>query len=148
MEKNINYGIKYEIRDGKRMPTATVLHFEILNRQAFNVWSNPKSANYECAFPKGHTSDDNWSDVIGFAIAYNKAVHARMDGIHPWEAVKEFMVMFYMPPLQTIKTDKVAEQHRKVMLWLEPYFHLIDMWRDLGYIPVSTLKEGGKDEGR
>lgn len=116
--------MKFQIRssDGRPVP------FYELDKEAAELWGKPVSTE-EYASP--YTSDTNWFDSIGWAIANP------INYTEGWEDVKctlwtiQSKELFrYLYAFQAMNTAIEA-----IKRYLRPYYNLIDLWESEGYTP-------------
>ena len=77
----------------------------------------------------------NWFDVIGFQIATQKMFHDH--GLNTWPTIKQNIFNVHSHNLATMTPEQAGVSCCRIMRMLQPYFDVIDVWSEKGYIPLK-----------
>lgn len=131
--------MQFELRfpNGERVP------FETLNAEAANLWGIhlvSLESGYAYPPPMGeYTYDEStsWEEVVGSAIMHPQ-VAGSIQLQQTWTEVKESMFNSHLDAGDAFdkKTDDMINQINSALLYLKPFFHLVDLWQSKGYNPI------------
>lgn len=102
-----------------------------LDSQASGFWMvDPDSEYY--AQPEGNPLG-NWFDTIGWSIS--KQTNYLDWGLNTWNTIKSDMLTIHVYSCVILSAEEAGVRMYEIMRLLQPYFDLIDYWKELGYKP-------------
>lgn len=129
----------FEIRneDGKKLTTNE------LNLSASNFWDKIEIFSDERGeYVVSPTDDpgDSWQDTIGHVIEYPNVL-STLTGRHimqsDWNDVRQSLLNIQMQDLEVFDEGSLFGHLHRVLIYLKPYYDLIDIWEGEGYTPVK-----------
>lgn len=130
-----------------RFPNGEPIPLETLNAEAANLWNIGIARDaVKYVFPQtpkgtdiGYDEETSWFEIIELGIEYPEVIGGTP--VYPrWTDIKEslFNGQVISGSIWDMKAEDIVRDVSRTILFLKPYYELIDLWQSKGYIPIQT----------